>query len=111
MRKTLAVISAIVLLSPLVGHAQDGRAALENVAKAMGATALKSITYTGSGQTFLVGQSVVPGAPWPQLTLKTQTRAINYETASLRIEQVVVRATTCGGAGRSRLVTRGRSSW
>jgi glyoxylase-like metal-dependent hydrolase (beta-lactamase superfamily II) len=99
MRKTLALISAIVLLSPLVGHAQDGRAALENVAKAMGATALKSITYTGSGQTFLVGQSVVPGAPWPQLTLKSQTRAINYETASLRIEQVVVRATDMRGGG------------
>ena len=99
MRKTLALISAIVLLSPLVAHAQDGRAALENVAKAMGATALKSITYTGSGQTFLVGQSIVPGAPWPQLTLKSQTRAINYETASLRIEQVVVRATDMRGGG------------
>ena len=111
MRKTLALISALVLLSPLVGHAQDGRAALENVAKAMGATALKSITYTGSGQTFLVGQSVVPGAPWPPLTLKSQTRAINYETPRSGSSRSWSGPPTCGGAGRSRLVTRGRSSW
>jgi hypothetical protein len=71
MRKALVLLAAIVLLSPLGAHAQDGRAALENVAKAMGATALKSITYAGSGDIFLVGQSVVPGAPWPKLTLIT----------------------------------------
>ena len=40
MRKTLAAMVAVVLLSPLTGHVQDGRAALENLAKAMGATTL-----------------------------------------------------------------------
>ena len=118
MRKTLALIAAIVLLSPLAGHAQDGRAALENVAKAMGATTLKSITYTGSGELFFVGQSVVPGSPWPRLTVKSQTRAFNYETASHRIEQVVVRATDTRGGGpftvgdvRQVLVVSGDHAW
>jgi glyoxylase-like metal-dependent hydrolase (beta-lactamase superfamily II) len=98
MRKILTSIVAIVLLSPLAGHAQDGRA-LENAAKAMGAATLKSITYTGSGESFMAGQSAVPAAPWPRLTVKSQTRAINYETASLRIEQVVMRATDLRGGG------------
>jgi glyoxylase-like metal-dependent hydrolase (beta-lactamase superfamily II) len=118
MRKTLALLAALVLLSPLAGHAQDGRAALENVANAMGATALKSITYAGSGDIFLVGQSVVPGAPWPRLTLKSQTRAINYETASIRIEQVVLRATDLRGGGaftigdtRQNFVVSGDHAW
>lgn len=92
MRKILALIVAIVLLSPLAGHAQDGRAALENVAKAMGATTLKSITYTGSGVNYAVGQSPVAGAPWPRFNVKSYSRAINYETASLREELVRSRA-------------------
>ena len=118
MRKTLALLTAILPLSPLVSHAQDGRAALENIAKAMGASALKSITYAGSGEIFLVGQSVVPGAPWPRLILKSQTRAINYETASLRMEQVVLRATDLRGGGaftigdtRQNFVLSGDHAW
>ena len=97
MRRILWLTAAVVLLSPLAGQAQDGRTALEAVAKAMGATTLKSIEYTGTGVSVAVGQSPVPGAPWPRFTLKSLARAINYETASLRGEQVVVRADTRGG--------------
>src|SRR6266852_5952172 len=45
----IVLTAALVLLSPLAGYAQDGRAALENVAKAMGAASVKSIQYSGSG--------------------------------------------------------------
>ena len=49
MRKTLATISAVLLLSPLTAHAQDGRVTLDVVAKAMGADGLKSLEITASG--------------------------------------------------------------
>ena len=51
-RASLVRAAALVFLLPLAGYAQDGRAALENVAKAMGATSVKSIQYSGSGTNF-----------------------------------------------------------
>lgn len=92
MRKTLVVMAAAILLSSLVARAQDGRAALESVAKAMGATTLKSIQYTGSGVNFATGQSPAPGLPWPRFNVKNYTRTASYETASLRDELVRTQA-------------------
>jgi glyoxylase-like metal-dependent hydrolase (beta-lactamase superfamily II) len=92
MRKTLVVMAAVILLSPVAAHAQDGRAALESVAKAMGATTLKSIQYTGSGVNFATGQSPAPGMPWPRFNVKSYTRTASYETASLRDELVRTQA-------------------
>lgn len=99
MRKMLALLAAIVLLSPIAGHAQDGKAALESVAKAMGAPSLKSIEYTGTGTVNAVGQSPTPGAPWPSFTLKACTRSINYETASFREDALLVRPPDTRGGG------------
>jgi glyoxylase-like metal-dependent hydrolase (beta-lactamase superfamily II) len=88
MRTIAMLIAAVALLAPLAAHAQDARAALEDVAKALGATNLKSIEVTGTGVNFAVGQSPAPGTPWPRANVKDYTRAINYETASLRDEIV-----------------------
>lgn len=96
MYRILALTVAFLLLTPLAAPAQD-RAALENVAQALGAASLKSIEFTGTGESFAVGQSSVPGTPWPRFTLKSLTRQINYDTASLRSEQALVRADTRGG--------------
>jgi len=84
----IALTAALVLLSPLAGYAQDGRAALENVAKAMGAASVKSIQYSGSGVNFQVGQNFSPDTPWPRFIVKSYTRAVNYENASIRDELV-----------------------
>jgi len=62
------------------------------VAKAMGATTLNSIQYTGSGVSFGAGQSPAPGKPWPRFNLKSYTRAVNFETGSLRDEVVRTQA-------------------
>src|SRR5882724_1192489 len=82
------VLTAALVLSPLAGHAQDGRAVLENVAKAMGAASVKSIQYSGSGVNFQVGQNFSPDTPWPRLVVKSFTRAVNYDNASIRDEVV-----------------------
>ena len=92
MPKILALIAAVVLLSPLAVHAQSGSVTLDAVAKAMGAGDLKSIEFTATGLSFAVGQSNVPGQPWPQFTMKSFTRSVSYETASLRDDAVRQRA-------------------
>ncbi|HSF07033.1 MAG TPA: MBL fold metallo-hydrolase [Methylomirabilota bacterium] len=92
MRETLALIAAILVFSPVASAAQDARATLADVAKAMGATTMNSIQYTGSGVSFSVGQSATAGMAWPRFNVKSYARSINYETGSLRQEQVVSRA-------------------
>ena len=78
--RRLAIV--MVLLFPLAATAQE--ASLDQVAKAMGAAAVKSIQYTGSGLNFQVGQNYSPDLPWPRFIVKSYTRAVNYETATLR---------------------------
>jgi len=88
MRTTLALTLAALLLFPVSGFAQDGRAALERAAVALGAASLRSIELSASGVNFQVGQSFTPAAPWPRFNVKSLKRSINYETASLRDEFV-----------------------
>ncbi len=80
----LAVV--VVMLSPLTAIAQD--ASLDQVAKALGADGVKSIQYSGAGTNFQVGQNFSPDVPWPRFVVKSYTRAVNYENASIRDELV-----------------------
>jgi glyoxylase-like metal-dependent hydrolase (beta-lactamase superfamily II) len=119
MRRVLVAAAVMVLLSPLAGHAQDGRAALTSVSKALGADSLKSLQFSAAGQSFAAGQSAVPGAPWPAFNVTTFTRQINYETASLRDDLVRSRAempprgggTPAMGELRQILVVSGDYAW
>jgi glyoxylase-like metal-dependent hydrolase (beta-lactamase superfamily II) len=88
MRTALALTITLLLAVPLAAAGQDASATLAAASKALGADGLESIEYSGSGATFAFGQSVAPGQPWPRLNLKSFTRSANYETASLRDENV-----------------------
>jgi len=91
MHSLLAVtLTVLWLLSPAVAAAQDARATLDAAARALGSANLKSFEMTASGVNYAVGQSPAPGSPWPQFTVKSLTRSVNYETASMR--EVWVRA-------------------
>jgi len=93
MHSALGLITAIVLLvSPLAASVPNAYADLNDVAKALGASTVKSIQYTGTGGVYAVGQSAVPGLPWPEYNVKSHTRSVNYDTASLRDEQVRTQA-------------------
>jgi hypothetical protein len=115
----LASMAAVVVLWPLSAFAQDGRATLENAAKALGGANLKSIEYTATGANFAVGQSPAPGAPWPRFNLKSYTRSVNYDTASHREDLVRSRADTpargggapATGEARQILVVSGDHAW
>ena len=82
-RSTLGVMLTVLLLSPALVHAHDSQA-LNEAARALGATNLKSIEITASGVSWAVGQSAAPGHPWPRFVVKSLTRSVNYETASMR---------------------------
>src|SRR5262249_47285709 len=91
MRTVIILLTSILMASPLTAHAQDNRAALEAVAKALGEPGLKSIEIQGGGTFFWAGQSYTPGQAYPQFTVRSFTRTVNYDTASLRDEMVRTR--------------------
>jgi glyoxylase-like metal-dependent hydrolase (beta-lactamase superfamily II) len=82
-----SLVLAMTLL-PLVAvapaYAEDARAALDAAAKALGATELKTYEMTASGESWLAGQSAAPGSPWARFVVRSLTRSVNYDTASLR---------------------------
>jgi len=89
MRQCFTWIAAVLLLcTPAASQAQSARATLEGVAKAMSTVDVKSLEVSGSGVQFAAGQSYTPGQPWPRFLIKSQTRVINYETASLGEETI-----------------------
>jgi glyoxylase-like metal-dependent hydrolase (beta-lactamase superfamily II) len=89
-KKLIFVLVILCVLMPRLGHGQEAKAVLEGMTKAMGDP--KSLQYTGSGTLWQLGQSVHPGAPWPRFNVKSYTRAINYDTLSMREEVVRTQA-------------------
>src|SRR5262245_11448564 len=85
-------VLALTMLISSLASVHCAHADLNDVAKALGAPAVKSIQYSGSGGVGAPGQSSVPGLPWPEYHLKSYTRSANYDTASLRDEQVRTQA-------------------
>ncbi len=85
MRTALALTAALLLALPLSAAAQN---TLADASAALGAAGLKSLEYSGSGTLFQAGQSASPGQSWPRFNAKSYTRAVNYETASLRDDVV-----------------------
>jgi len=92
MRMLILLLTSILLLSPLAADAQDGRAALQAAEKALGAAGLKSLEIQGGGTFFWAGQSYTAGTAWPQFNVRSLTRVVNFDTASLRDEMVRTRA-------------------
>jgi glyoxylase-like metal-dependent hydrolase (beta-lactamase superfamily II) len=96
-RRTLLVTAALtLLLLPSLAAAQGSRE-LERISRAMGATKLRSIEITGAGAEYAVGQSVVPGAPWPRFTVTELVRALDYQAGVLRDSYLRTRAEERGG--------------
>jgi glyoxylase-like metal-dependent hydrolase (beta-lactamase superfamily II) len=89
MRPFTTFLVSLLLAFPLTAAGQDSKAALEKVSDALGAHAVTSIEYTGSGIVYAAGQSQTPGGAWPKFNAKSYVRTLNYDTAALR--DVIVR--------------------
>src|SRR2546430_1698139 len=79
-------LPVLMALATLAGHAQDTKATLDAAARALGATDLTSIQYSGSGTNNAFGQSYAPGGPWPAFKVTSYTAAINYTISAMRVE-------------------------
>src|SRR2546428_11586781 len=78
MHRVLGLLTAIVLLvSPLAASVQDAHADLNDVAKALGASTVKSIQYTGNGGVYAARPSAVARPPGPGYNGKKHTPAVN----------------------------------
>src|SRR5260370_28063182 len=76
----------VVFLALMVGaaSAQDAHSVLQAAAKAMGATNLKTIQYSGTGFVAAVGQSYSLTDDWPRFEVTSYTRTIDYDAKSAR---------------------------
>lgn len=77
---------------------------LKAAADALGVANLKTLQISASGSAFQIGQNFTPSDPWPPVLLKTYTALINYDTRSMRVEQVrdlSIRQPRGGGASFS----------
>ena len=82
----LILAAAACLALPQLTHAQDAKATIDGVVKAMGD--VKSVQYSGSGAYFSFGQAYAPGTAWPRFGVKSWTRTVDYETPAMRDEFV-----------------------
>jgi len=94
----IAVVAMVCLMAPAPSAAQNAQnVRLDAVAKALGASGVKSLEITGDGFTYAIGQSAVPGVPWPKFNMKDYVRTVNYEAAASSEVLLRSRAEARGG--------------
>lgn len=86
----LAVLAAagISISALTIGTSAGQSGALKAAADALGAAGIRSITYTGSGASFTVGQAYTAGEAWPRVNVTSYTASIHYDSAFMRVELV-----------------------
>jgi glyoxylase-like metal-dependent hydrolase (beta-lactamase superfamily II) len=90
----------LVLLHPAPRVvAQEVKTVLASASSAMGAANLQSIQYSGSGFSFVFGQSARPGAPWPRFSVKSYMRELDFVAPASRVQLVRSAVDKRGGGG------------
>ena len=99
---------------------ESASAALQRANTAMGGTALKSISFAGSGTGATFGQAYLAGQAWPKITYSSFSRVADYENAAFREDAARTRAEPNGGGAiplmglgeqRTTGLMRGASAW
>jgi glyoxylase-like metal-dependent hydrolase (beta-lactamase superfamily II) len=85
-KKSLVNVILCLALMAGIASAQDAKTVLAAAEKAMGATNLKSVEYSGTGFNAALGQNYNPTSAWPKFDLKTYTRTINYADGASKEE-------------------------
>ena len=66
--------------------AREETGALAAAAKALGASDVRSIEYSGTGRWFQFGQAPSPTLPWPAYDVSSFTASVNYDTPAARVQ-------------------------
>jgi glyoxylase-like metal-dependent hydrolase (beta-lactamase superfamily II) len=125
LKRVMAPLALLVLFS-VPSEAQNTpnvRAVLQAADRAMGASNLRSVQYTGTGYITQVGQSYTSALDdtWPRFDI-TYTRTIDYTTNSFREERVLRQGTwpnrggglparPLAGEARQQLFVSGNYAW
>ncbi len=86
MRRIAFALPVVIALFAVAAQAQDAKATLDAASRALGATDLNSIQYSGAGTSNAFGQAYAPGGAWPEFKLTSYSVAINYTTPAMRID-------------------------
>jgi glyoxylase-like metal-dependent hydrolase (beta-lactamase superfamily II) len=115
MRTKLGLLFLISASTIVPAAAQDAKSFLQAADKAMGASAVNSVTYTGSGTMRYVGQSFDPNGDWPGAPMTSYTNTIDYGSKSAKEEYAVDVAKKGRGGGlaqpRSTDFVSGNYAW
>jgi glyoxylase-like metal-dependent hydrolase (beta-lactamase superfamily II) len=93
----LAVCGALPLSAITANAAESADGVLARAERAMGATGLKSLAFSGSGTGATFGQAYVPGNVWPKLNIISLARIMDYGNGAMREESARTRAEPTGG--------------
>src|SRR3977135_1189394 len=103
----LSVAFAALSAMPVAAqnNTPNAKTVLQQADAAMGAGKLHSIQYSATGYVTVLGQNYSSSLDetWPRFDLKSYTRTIDYDSNSMREDQVRVQgawAATRGGGGR-----------
>ena len=84
MKHIVMTVALAAALASVHVRAQEGKAAIDAAAAALGATSLRSIQYSGWGSDYIFGQGYDGSYPWPRFTVPAMTVAIDYATPAFR---------------------------
>ena len=102
--RDLTLIRITMLATAVAGLAscasvppETAEAVLQRANMAMGGTALRSISYSGTGSGGTFGQAFVPGTAWPKITYSSFSRVADYENRAFREDAARSRSEPTGG--------------
>jgi len=104
-RMTVVAGACVVMLAgvSLVAQQARGTAApaptLQSAIAALNVTSLRTVQFTATGRSFVLGQPPTATEPWPARQIKSYTAQIEYGTNSMRIEQVLTMPTPAPRGG------------
>jgi len=88
MVKKSLFIAVLACACAAYAAAQDAKATIGAVSKALGADALKTVQYSATGFDYALGQNPNASAPWPKFIEKSYTRGIDFEATASRVDRV-----------------------
>jgi len=95
--KTFALSALLVIALSTGAEAQDARTVIDTAARAMGATGLDSITYSGTAAVANFGQSRTISFGLASTTIRNYTRTIDFAQPASRVTGVAAPPAVQGG--------------
>ncbi|HEX3486682.1 MAG TPA: MBL fold metallo-hydrolase [Micropepsaceae bacterium] len=102
MKYALGVAFVVLALGGPAVAQQDARTLLQAADRAVGASKVNSVQYTGTGRISFLGQNFTTTDDWPRVDLQTYTQTIDYGSKSAKEDYVRVQGNNPargGGAG------------